>query len=94
MSNNALVAAMENKVFNMYIIYREDVGEAQNITKYIKDNNRLATWFAVHPQIVELNKKMIVNTELYIRHLDNILEELPKSCFRLPSLDDIDDIQG
>ena len=79
---------------NMYIKYRGNVGEAQNITKYIKDNNRLVTWFAVHPQIVELNKKMIVNTEFYIRHLDDILEEYPKNAFRLPSLDFMDNFQG
>ncbi len=88
MSQDTLNAAMENKILNMYVRDCGDIGEAQKITKYIKDNNKLVTWFAVQPQIVELNqKRLFFNTDLYIRHLDDILEEYPQGTFRLPSLD-------
>ncbi len=92
--DNALNAAMENKIFNIYVRYRGDIGEAQKITKYIKDNNRFITWFAVHPQIVELNKKRIFSTDLYISHLDDILEEYPQRSFRSPTLNMIEGFEG
>jgi hypothetical protein len=96
MSIGTLNAAMENKIFNMYVRYCGNIGEAQKITKYIKDNDRLGTWFGVHPQIIELNKKRILSysTDLYIKHLDDILEEYPQSIFKLPSLDWIESFEG
>jgi hypothetical protein len=90
MSNPALIASMENKIFNMYIQFGFSVGDSQQIAKYIKDNNRLKTWFAVEPQIIELNNKRIVNINTYMRFLDDILEEYPENMFKAPTWEMLD----
>jgi hypothetical protein len=90
-----LNATMENKILNIYVRECGNIGQAQFITKYIKENNRLGTWFALYPQIVELNKKrLFYDIDLYIRQLDNILEEYPQSMFRLQTVEWVERFEG
>lgn len=90
--NSAVEAAMKNKIFNIFITFGFDVGRSQELAKYVADNNRLKTFFAVIPQIKSLNSKYRISyldITKYTDLLDSILEEYPENMFVAPSLEEL-----